>query len=492
MSKNNTHHQMLRSTSIIGASSVINIIFGLIRTKAIALLLGPTGVGLYGLLHSIMTTATTLAGMGLGNSGVRQIAVSIENPELLERVSKALWYASLILGVLAVFILWITRDWVAQWLLNDQSLGYEVAGIAIGVLFSLLASSQTALLQGLRKIKELAIVSIGAAFAGTVIGIFALWWLGELGIVAILIASPVASVIVASYYTRMLLKTSKIRTPISELLPEWRALVQLGLVFMLTALMTELTHLTLRTMITKELGLTATGHFQASWAISMQYINFVLGAMAADYYPRLTQAVHNKGEVNTLVSQQIEFSLLLAAPIIILMVALAPWVISLLYSEQFYESVSILRWQILGDVFKVASWPMGFILLARAEKTLYFTTQTLWLSSYLLLVWLGLPYFGLEITGIAFLVCYIIGFAANCLIVWRVTGFTYRSNIKLLLLILSLTLLVMISSYWNEWLARVVGILCAAGMAMFAFKTMSQEGSLKAITSKILKWIRRD
>jgi PST family polysaccharide transporter len=31
----------------------------------------------------------------------------------------------------------------------------------------------------------------------------------------------------------------------------------------------------------------------------------------------------------------------------------------------------VLRWQILGDILKVASWPMSFILLAQGRGAFY-------------------------------------------------------------------------------------------------------------------------
>src|SRR4051812_13416014 len=69
-----TYGEILKSTALIGGSTVVGIFFGIIRTKAMALLLGPAGVGLMGLYASIIDVAQSLAGMGVQSSGVRQIA----------------------------------------------------------------------------------------------------------------------------------------------------------------------------------------------------------------------------------------------------------------------------------------------------------------------------------------------------------------------------------------------------------------------------------
>jgi hypothetical protein len=52
----NTYGQILKSSALIGGSSIINIGIRIIRTKAMALILGPSGVGLMGLYESIIYT----------------------------------------------------------------------------------------------------------------------------------------------------------------------------------------------------------------------------------------------------------------------------------------------------------------------------------------------------------------------------------------------------------------------------------------------------
>src|ERR1019366_2843077 len=110
--------------------------------------------------------------------------------------------------------------------------------------------------------------------------------------------------------------------------------------------------------------------------ISMQYVTFVLTAMGTDYYPRLTGVIHDHEAAGRLVNEQAEIATLLSAPVFIAMMATAPWVIHLLYAASFTPAIEILRWQVLGDVFKVASWPLGFLILAAGDGKTFFLTET--------------------------------------------------------------------------------------------------------------------
>ena len=72
-----SYGQILKSSALVGGSSVLNIGIGIVRTKAMAMLLGPAGFGLFGLYGSIADLTLTVAGMGINSSGVRQIAEAV-------------------------------------------------------------------------------------------------------------------------------------------------------------------------------------------------------------------------------------------------------------------------------------------------------------------------------------------------------------------------------------------------------------------------------
>jgi len=193
---------------------------------------------------------------------------------------------------------------------------------------------------------------------------------------------------------------------------------------------TLVAQLLVRTLVQRELGSSALGQFQAAWTVSMTYLGFVLGAMGTDYYPRITAAIHDHDAVNRMVNEQTEVALLLAGPVLLAMLALAPWLIELLYSRAFADAVVLLRWQVLGDLLKIAAWPMGFIILAAGDGRTFMLTETFSMTVFVGLVWLGLPLIGLQATGFAFIGMYL---ALLPLVYWlakRRTGFCWTPGVK--------------------------------------------------------------
>ena len=192
-----SHSQIFKSSAIIGGASVISIVIGIAKVKVLAVLLGPAGVGLMGMYQSIIGMASTLVGCGLSNSGVRQLAASAGDAYTLSIVRRTLWLANLILGAAGMGVLWALREPVAQWVFGDITQAREVGWLGLGLLLTLVAGSQTALLQGLRRIGDLARVNIISAIFGAAAGILLVYWLGKGGVLWFVLVAPAISILVA-------------------------------------------------------------------------------------------------------------------------------------------------------------------------------------------------------------------------------------------------------------------------------------------------------
>ena len=70
----NSYQKIFKSTSIVGGSQVFVIILGIVRTKFVAILLGPTGVGILGIMQTIIDMVRNATGFGINFSSVKYIA----------------------------------------------------------------------------------------------------------------------------------------------------------------------------------------------------------------------------------------------------------------------------------------------------------------------------------------------------------------------------------------------------------------------------------
>lgn len=493
-----SYRRILKSSSIIGGASVINILFGLVRTKIIAVLLGPTGIGLVSLYNGLMTTAAAVATMGIGTVGTRQVAEALAKDDVraLAVVRRAMFWGALLLASAGALVVWALREVLAVKVLGGAEHATIVGWLALGVALSVASASQGALIQGLRRIGDMARLSVYGSVLNTVLGVALLWQWGQAGLVAYVLVGPLSSFVLGHWYVARLPKVAADPIGLQDMTHQWQTLLRLGVPFMGAGLVGALVQLWIRVEVGKTLGAESLGHFQAAWTISMQYIGFVLGAMAADYYPRLTGVIHDPKAATRLVNEQTEIALLLSAPVFIAMIGLAPWVIHLLYSNEFLPAVAVLRWQILGDVLKVASWPLGFVILAAGAGKTFFFTETLALLTMGGVIAGFSSSFGLQIAGIAFLVSYAVLLPVVYWLARRRIGFVWTGSVvKLIAVTFALCVGVAVVSavYWWGWILAVVLTLGLGAYTLARLAHMSNVGGavgrLGALRARCLKII---
>jgi len=472
---------------VIGSAQAVNILISIVRMKALAVLLGPGGIGLLSIYNSLLDMVKQTAGLGMGSSGVREIASSHGNETMLSRVRLVLFSAHLIQGALAMLAVWLLRERIAIWLFGDASRATEVGLIGIAILIGLLSSAQTTLLQGLRKVGDLGRVTVFGAFIGTLAGLAAVWFQGENGLIWFILVQPLAAVLIALHYTRRLPKPTAARLSLFETWEVWKPMAKLGATFMLGGLSTAATLLLVRGHISQELGLDAAGYFAAAWGITMTYVGFLLGAMGADYYPRLTEIIHDKVAAIRLMNDQAQLGLAIGGPVLLLLIGLAPWVITLLYSAEFYPAVTLLQWQTVGNVFKIASWALGFSIVATGRAKTFFFVELSFNIVFLSMVFVFMPHVGLKVTAYAFVLGYLVHMNMIYLVARQTLGFRWQAlSLGLLGLHTSLGVALLVLALLAPLAAAIASPLLTAATGLIGLRiVLSKVGKHGRLPTKL-------
>jgi PST family polysaccharide transporter len=294
---------------------MLRALLALVRNKAMANLLGPGGYGLMGIYQSIIDTAQSVAAMGLNSSGVRQIAeaASSEDTSRVNRTISALRRSVLICALLGALLLAAFCRPIARYSFGSDAHALAIAWLALAVFLGAICNAQLAVLQGMRRIADMARASALGGFLGTLLGIPLVYFWRENGVVPALIGVGVTAIATSWWYRRRV-KTEPVAFASPGVKAETSALLKLGFVFMATSLVVNAVPYLVRVIVRRNIGLEAAGFYNAALLVSAQYVGIVLQAMAADFFPRLTAASSDHKECNRLVNEQAEISLLLAAP----------------------------------------------------------------------------------------------------------------------------------------------------------------------------------
>jgi antigen flippase len=487
-----SYGQILKSSALLGGASVLNIAIGMVRTKAMAVFLGPAVFGLMGLYASIGDLAQTIACMGINSSGVRQIAQAVGSGEKdrIARTVTVLRRTSTLLGICGAALLAVFSRQVSTLTFGTDQYATAVAVLSVTVFLRLVSAGQGAVLQGMRRIPDLARIGVLGAFFGTIISIPMVFFLREDGVVPALVGVAATSIVASWWYSRKVSIEPPAMTA-SEVGQEALLLLKLGLAFMSSALLTMGAAYAVRMMISRTLGLEAAGFYQAAWTLGGLYVGFILQAMGADFYPRLAAVSTDNTDCNRLVNEQAQISLLLTGPGVIATLTLAPLVIALFYSVQFHAAEGLLRWLCLGMTLRVITWPMGFLVVAKGHPTWLFVSELAWTVANVGLSWICLKSFGLNGAGIAFFASYIVHAMITYPIVRRLSGFRWSAaNRRTGLLFLSLIAMVF-CGFWllPPVLAAAVGIAALILSAVYSIRVLLTLVSLNRFPSWLRKWL---
>lgn len=416
--------QILRSSALVGGAQLLTLLIGMLRTKVLALLLGPAGFGLMGTFSAIVDLVVSLAGLGLGRSGVRQIAEAAGSGDAtrIATTVAVLRRAAAVLGVLGALALAALAVPVSVLSFGDAGQAAALVLLAAAVFCKVVSECQMALLQGLRRIADFARIGVLGALLGTLLAVPLVWWLREHGVALSLVCTTAATLLLSWWVSR---RACPPQGPLERaaLRRETVGLLRLGLAFMVSGLLMMGTAYVVRVILLRYQGMEAAGLFHAAWTLGGLYVGLVLQAMGADFYPRLVAAAQDDAHCNRLVDEQTQVSMLLAGAGVVATLVLAPLLLSLLYSGGFAAGAGALRWICLGMALRVLTWPAGYIIIAKGDQRLFILVELAWTVVNLALSWLLVQRWGIEGAGIAFFLSYVVHAAIVFPLVWRASGF---------------------------------------------------------------------
>src|ERR1035437_466773 len=160
-----SYRQIMKATSIFGGVQVFSIIISVIRSKFVAVLLGPAGMGIYGLLTSTTGLIDKFTNLGLSTSAIRNIAAANTSDDskrvgtVISVLRRLVW----ITGIVGTLFTLIFAPWLSELTFGNKEYTFAFIWIAITLLLTQISAGQLLILQGMRKLHYLAKANVAGS-----------------------------------------------------------------------------------------------------------------------------------------------------------------------------------------------------------------------------------------------------------------------------------------------------------------------------------------
>ena len=410
---------VLKYTGIFGSVQGLNVIVSLVRNKFVALLLGPSGMGLVTLFNTTVSFISQSTHFGISTSAVRHLSDYPDDdshPQIIHfvKVVRAWALLTALLGMLVCIVIGpFLSSTTFAW--GDHSLHFILLSPAVGMLA--VTGGETAILKGRHRLRSLAWVQIGSVFAALFMSVPVYYFFGEAGIVPV--------IVMMAFITMMLtLRESYRLYPLRlrgarGVLGEGMEMVRLGVAFTLAGIIGSGAEMLIRSWLNVTGDLDVLGLYNAGYMITITYAGMVFSAMETDYFPRLSGVQHDIAATNECVNRQMEVSLLLLSPMLAFLIIALPLLMPLLFSPQFEPVTGMAQVAALAMYMKVLTLPVAYITLARGRSLAYLFLESSYFVAFVLLMMFGYEHWGLLGTGIAITLAHVFEYLL-------VNGFAYK------------------------------------------------------------------
>ena len=152
----------MKAMGLFGGVQIAGILCSIIRTKLVAMWIGPVGVGLFGLFNNALEMISTGTNLGIRSSSVRDISQALtgRNPELVSRMVTVVRKWSMWLGLAGALVTLTLAPLLSQLTFGDSTHIWGFVALSVAVLLQALTNGEYAILQGTARLKRLASVTL--------------------------------------------------------------------------------------------------------------------------------------------------------------------------------------------------------------------------------------------------------------------------------------------------------------------------------------------
>ena len=403
---------LIKTSLYTSVSTAVTFISGFIIVKVVALKIGPSGIAFVGQFQNTTAILTMLATAGISTGVIKYLAEHKNDPSKSKKIINTAFFIVFISSLLISIFVMTSSIYLSEAVFQTKD--YWLVYFLFG-LFTMVISFNVmflAILNGLKEIRKFTIVNISSSLTGVGLTVlFAYTW----GIEGVLIASTATAIVIffinIYFFKRLGIKWTPDFKSWDK--PVVKMLSGFSLMAIVSGFVVPSMQFLVRNRIINQFSIADAGYWQAVTKISDYYLAFITSVLGVYYMPRLSE-LNNKNELRSEIVNGYKIILPVVGTIAFLIWLFKDMIIHVLFTSAFLPMRPLFTYQLLGDFFKIGSWLLSFLMVAKALTKTFIGTEILFALTYVVSAYYFMDHFGL--IGATYAFC--VNYALYWLLMW--------------------------------------------------------------------------
>lgn len=400
---------IIKVFSLTSIATLVRMCTGLISVKVVASIIGPSGVALVGQLGNFSSILLTFSNGGI-NGGITKYVSEYKTEEtklklFLSTAFKITIGCSIICGLLLILF----HTWLSNKVMLTPEYGYVFLIFGITIIFYALNNMLISTVNGFKEFRKYVYINI----ANSIIGVtFSVALVLCLGLPGALISSVTYQSVMLFVTVCMVRKTQWFqwkyyKSKFNKIIAN--KYFKYSLMTLTVALTTPIVQMILRGYVMAKISTVEAGWWEGMNRISAMYLLVITSSFSVYYLPRLSE-IHDKLELRKEIIKVYKVIVPILIIGIIIIYLGRYLIINILFTKDFLPMSQLFSWQLMGDFFKICSWLLSYIMIAKAMTKIFIFSEVFFNALYLFMGWLCTYLNGIVGLTQAYMINYILYF----------------------------------------------------------------------------------
>ncbi len=380
--------------SFTSLSTMVRMLTGFISIKVVSVIIGPSGIALLGQLNSFSSLVMSLASGGINNGVTKYIAEEKENPQkirpYLSTALKITLFCSALVGLTMIGF----HHFLSTIVMKSAEFGYVFIIFGVTILFYAINLLLYSILNGFKAFKLFVKINIAGSIIGLLFTLVLVYFFGLKGALISAVTSQSITLLVSlwmvrkEFWMKIQFFTSKLDRVITKKYTHY------ALMAFVTVAMDPVSQLILRGYVISNISAVEAGWWEAMNRIAGMYLAVITTSFSVYYLPRLSE-LKNNFEIRHEVLKAYKVILPTLCVGFAVIYILRMFVIKILFTPDFYPMQQLFIWQLAGDLFKISSWLLAFLMIAKSMTKAYIMTEI-----FFTILFVGLAFVLIRFNGV--------------------------------------------------------------------------------------------